>query len=364
MDESYYQIALKKLGGIGPTRARALVSYCGGVRQIFEASKKDMASIPGLSSRLVNQLNRDDAMRQTEDEMRFIERSAIDLYFYLNQDYPSRLKHCEDAPVLLYGLGKMQLNAPRVVSIVGTRNCTGYGERMTERLVDGLKGYGAMVVSGLAYGVDTQAHRASVSRGIQTVGVLGHSLDRVYPMQNEALVAQMKQNGGVLSEFEFGTKPDRENFPQRNRIVAGMADVTVVVETMVKGGSMITARLAAGYSRDVAAFPGATDAPYSSGCNHLIKTNIAALIEGIDDLAYLMGWEKDKKPSFVQKQLFVELTDEERQIYSLLEERQRESMDNLSLNAGLPISKTASILLELEFKGVVRSLPGKVFEIA
>ncbi|NQV53555.1 MAG: DNA-protecting protein DprA [Flavobacteriales bacterium] len=364
MEESYYQIALNKLEGVGSARARALVSHCGGVRQIFDTSKKDLAAIPGLSMRLVNRLNREEALRRAEDEMRVIQRDGIDVYFYLNDDYPSRLKHCEDGPVLLYGAGNMRLNPPRIVSIVGTRSCTAYGERMTERLVDGLEGYGALVVSGLAYGIDTLAHRASVARGMQTVGVLGHSLDRVYPAQNESLVAQMKQNGGVLSEFEFGTKPDRENFPQRNRIVAGMSDVTIVIETMVKGGSMITARMAAGYSRDVAAFPGATDAPYSSGCNHLIKTNIAALVEGIDDLAYLMGWEKDKKPSSMQKQLFVELTDVERQVFSVLEQRQRASIDNLSLDAGLPMSKTAAALLELEFKGVVRSLPGKVYEVA
>lgn len=364
MEESYYQIALKKLDGVGALRARALVSYCGGVRQIFEASKKELAAIPGVGSVVVDRFDRDAALKHAEEELKFVERANLDMYFYLDAKYPARLKHCEDGPILLYGSGAMDLNPPRVVSIVGTRRCTPYGERMTQRLIEGLGEYGVLVVSGLAYGIDTIAHRTSVGAGIQTVGVLGHSLDRIYPSQNTSLVAQMKEKGGVLSEFDSGTKPDRENFPQRNRVVAGMADVTVVVETMVKGGSMITARMASGYNRDVAAFPGATDAPYSSGCNQLIKSNVAALIEGVDDLAYLMGWEKDEQPKPTQKKLFVELTDVEQHVLGLLEKKQKESIDILSLEAGLPASKMASTLLELEFKGVVKSLPGKVYEVA
>ena len=353
--------------GVGGARARALVSYCGSVRQVFELKNRELAQIPGIGKQIVQNLNRQQAIRDAELEYEWVQKRDLDILFYTDPRFPSRLKHCEDAPVLLYGEGDMNLNQPTVVSIVGTRNHTSYGLGITEHLVAGLKDYGALVVSGLAYGIDTIAHRCAVQEGLQTVGVLGHSLDRIYPASNERLVQDMQRNGGVLSEFDCGTKPYRENFPQRNRIVAGMADVTVVVETMVKGGSMITARMAASYNRDVVAFPGVIDAPFSSGCNHLIKTNQAALIESVDDLAYLMGWEKcsEKKGMSVnQKQLFLELEGLEKEIYDHLSTKKKETLDDLSLSVGVPVSKATSALLGLEFKGVIRSLPGKVYEIA
>lgn len=266
----------------------------------------------------------------------------------------------------MYGRGSMDLSPARVVSIVGTRACTEYGERLTNQLVRELAHYDVTVVSGLALGIDTIAHRASLEHNIPTIGVLGHSLDRIYPASNRELVDRMMETGGVLSEFEFGTKPDRENFPQRNRIVAGMADVTVVIETKVKGGSMITAKLAHGYNRDVMAFPGGVDAPMSAGCNFLIKTNQASLIESIADLAYTMGWEKEEVRNQVapQKQLFVDLEPAEQEVYDVFENQRKVTVDDISLLCGMPMSKTSALLLNLEFKGVVRSLPGKVYELA
>lgn len=363
-DDILYRVGLKVLAGVGPSRAKKLVAYCGGVREFFETPKKALATVPGIGTATLNTLDRDGALRQAEKELEFVEKEGIRVLFYLDPGYPNRLRHCEDGPVVLYAKGNKDLNPLKVVSIVGTRSMTEYGRELTDKLVEGLKPHGCLIVSGLALGVDVCAHRAALRHGLPTAGVLGHSLDRIYPSQNRAIFRRMAEEGMLLSEFESGTKPDRENFPQRNRIVAGMADVTVVVETAVRGGSMITASLAAGYNRDVMAYPGPVHAIYSSGCNYLIKSNQAALIESVEDLEYIMGWERGEKPDkATQKQLFVELSEQERLIYDLLQLRQRETLDNLSLGSGLPVSKTSTLLLEMEFKGVVKALPGKVYGV-
>ncbi len=249
------------------------------------------------------------------------------------------------------------------MSIVGTRDFTDYGSKLTERLVEALQPYDPLIVSGLAYGVDTIAHRSAVQCGLQTVGVLGNSLDMIYPEANRSLAEKMLRNGGLLSEFESGTRPERVNFPQRNRVVAGMSDVTIVIESGVKGGSMITARLAAGYNRDVAAFPGPIDAPFSAGCNYLIKTNQAALIESCEDLIYLMGWQKEQTSKTSQKKLFVDLDPEEKKVLEIFKDNQKQSLDSLSLKCDWTVSKTSTLLLELEFKGVIKSLPGKMYAL-
>jgi DNA processing protein len=363
VEEPIYQIALKLLDGVGPQRARRLVSYCGGVRELFEATKGELRTVPGVGNGVVRTLDFGAALKKAEEAMKVIEQQGWHIYFYLNEDYPTRLKHCNDAPVVLYGLGHMDLNPMRMVSIVGTRNNSAQSQRQTEALVDGLAAYGASVTSGLALGIDTVAHRASLKAGIPTIGVLGSSLERVYPSSNQGLAKRMQASGGLLSEFEFGTQPDRENFPQRNRVVAGMSDVTVVIETKVKGGSMITARMALGYNRDVAAFPGRADDEHMAGCNQLIKQNVAALIEHADDLAYVMGWEKETPSAPTQRSLFIELDEDETRLRAVLEVQKKASIDQLSLDSGLSMSKTASSLLSMEFKGAVKSLPGKWFEL-
>jgi len=302
-------------------------------------------------------------MRLAEEELRFLEKKQLKTVFFLDDEYPNRLRYCDDGPVLLYSKGNMDLNKPYSVSIVGTRDCTEYGSRITERLVEELRPYDPLIVSGLAYGIDTISHRSAIHQGLQTVGVLGNSLDRIYPNSNRSLAEKMLENGGLLSEFESGTQPDRMNFPQRNRIVAGMSDVTIVVESGVKGGSMITARLATSYNRDVAAFPGPIDAPFSAGCNYLIKTNQAALIESCADLIYLMGWQKEESTHSPQKQLFVELNEEEQKLFEALKDNKKQSLDNLSLKCDWTVSKTSTILLELEFKGLIKTLPGKMYAV-
>lgn len=360
-----YQIALKNLVGVGPSRAKMLVSYCGGCKEVFEISEEALRNIPGISSKAFGQLDRDEALRVAEKECEFVERAQIQPLFFLDEAYPRRLKHCNDGPILLYTQGKMNLNVPKVVSIVGTRRATEYGLRFVEQLVRDLVPHNPLVVSGLAYGIDVAAHRAALDNGLQTVGVLGNSLDRVYPNLHLQLAEKMKANGGLISEFESGTKPDRENFPQRNRIVAGMTDVCIVVESAKRGGSMITAFQAADYNRDVMALPGKVGAEFSAGCNFLIKSQRAHMIESIKDLEYTMGWEVEAKSKpAAQKQLFVELNPQEQQLYDLLKANQKESLDNISLGAGIPVSQASTLLLELEFKGVVKSLPGKIYSLA
>lgn len=357
----FYQIALKKLTGVGSARAKKLVSYCGGVEQVFNATKKDLMDIPGIGMALINKLDPDKAFEQAEREIKFIEKNKIKPLFYLDKAYPKRLLHCEDGPLMIYSKGEFDANVSKSVAIIGTRNCTDYGKRQVEKLVAGLAKYDCLIVSGLAYGIDVLAHRAAMHHNLQTIGVLGHGLDRIYPPENESTAKKMLANGGVFAEFESETRPDRENFPQRNRIVAGMVDAVIVVETANKGGSMITAKLAAGYNRDVFAFPGPVDAPFSEGCNHLIKSHQANLIEGVKDLEYLLGWdiEESKKP--VQKQLFVNLNEDEQIVFDLLNKQAKTSLDNLSIAAEMPTSKVSMLLLELEFKGLVQSMPGKMF---
>lgn len=308
-------------------------------------------------------LHRDEALRMAEDELKALEKLGLNVLFYTDKAFPNRLKHAEDSPVLMYTKGKMSLNVPKVIGIVGTRNATEAGVAATEKLVRELKPHNPLIVSGLAYGIDTVAHRAAVENGLQTTAVLGNSLDRIYPATNKSLAHKMLENGGLISEFETGTKPDRENFPQRNRIVAGMVDALVVVETAVKGGSMITADLAHGYNRDVFAFPGRVSDKFSSGCNFLIKSNKAALIEDVKDIEYQLNWDAEKKNKAVQKQLFQELAPEEKVIFDQLNGQDKVSLDLISVSSGMSVSKTSTLLLEMEFKGLVKSLPGKHYAL-
>ncbi len=363
-DPRLLQLALKMLDGIGPMRSKRLVSYCGGVEAAFGESLKNIAKIPGFGEITARKLNRDGALREAEAELKKVDELGVRLLFYLDPQYPQRLLQCDDGPVLLYTKGEMDLNPPKSLAIVGTRNASDYGKDAVEKLVSGLVPHGAMIVSGLAYGIDIAAHKAAVQKGLPTVGVLGNSLDRIYPQVHRSTAERMLENGGLISEFAIGTKPDRENFPQRNRIVAGLVDAIVVVETAVKGGSMITANLGSGYSRDILAFPGRTSDPYSGGCNWLIKTNRAALIEGIEDLEYVLGWERGESSVPEQTKMFEALSDAEQKVYDHLQHKGKCSLDDLSAETGFSISRTSTLLLEMEFKGAVKSLPGKHYLLA
>ncbi|HJN06747.1 MAG TPA: DNA-processing protein DprA, partial [Bacteroidales bacterium] len=322
-----YQISLTLIPGIGDIVGKKLIAYCGGVEAVFKENKNALMKIPGIGSSTVNSIISQKVLHKAESEISFIEKNNIKALFYTDPDYPARLLNCEDGPLLLYYKGNADLNVPRVIGFVGTRKATNEGKVNCERMIKGLSSKGVLVVSGLAYGIDSYSHKAALDDGLQTVAVLGHGLDRIYPSQNKKLAAKMIDNGGLLTEFLTKTNPDRENFPKRNRIVAGMCDAILVVESGIRGGAMITAGLANSYNRDVFAVPGRVNDEYSKGCNMLIKSTRAALAETEKDIAYIMGWDDIKVDVKEQRDLFLQLTQTQKLVYDIIEETKEISID-------------------------------------
>jgi DNA processing protein len=319
--------------------------------------------VQGMSLNRAVAISSFNGFERVEKEFAFAEKNGIDIFSFQDDAYPKRLNHCPDAPVVLFKRGPADLSAQRMVSIVGTRKVTDYGKKLTRELVESMLPYGITVVSGLAYGVDIMAHRACLELGLPTVGVMGHGHDKMYPESHTKYAKEMLENGALLTEFKTGTKPDRENFPKRNRIVAGMTDATIVVESGVSGGSIITAKLANGYNRDVFAIPGSIYSDKSEGCNRLIKSHQAALLESAKDLEYIMGWAKKEKAKNVQTKIFVDLKEEEELILEVMREKGKIQIDSLSLETELTMSQAMVHLLNLELNGLVRSLPGKRYEV-
>lgn len=358
-DQLLYQIALTLVPGVGDVNGKKLIAYCGGAEAVFKEKRSGLEKIPGIGKTTVKSIISNGVLSKAEDEIRYINKNNIQPLFYLDKNYPKRLQHCADSPMMLYFKGDTKFNDLRMVGVVGTRNASEYGKRMCEQLIEELAQDGVMIVSGLAYGIDTYAHRAALKFGLQTVGVLGHGLDRIYPDVNTNIAERMLQQGGLLTEFLSGTSPDRENFPKRNRIVAGMIDALIVVESAKRGGALITADIANSYNRDVFAFPGRIGDQYSEGCNFLIRTNRAALIENAANLRYLMGWEKESPKRGIQTKLFRAFTEEEQIVLSAFEGENECNIDALLMHTNLPSSKLAAVLLTLEFDGVLIALPGK-----
>ncbi len=356
-----YKIALTKIPGVGPVTARNLVSYCGGLEEIFRTSRKKLMKIPGIGPLIADKILKKDIFVQAERELTFVEKQHIRPLFFLDKDYPERLKPYQNSPVILYYKGNCDLNARRIVAIIGTRKPDLQGRMLCESFVEDLAVYDVMVVSGLAYGIDAVAHRACVSSGVPTVGVLGHGLKRLYPAVHKKLAMEMLECGGLLTEYSSNTPPDREHFPMRNRIVAGLCDALIVVQTAKRGGSIISVEFATRYNKDVFAFPGRVGDENHAGCNHLIKSHKAALIESVADLAYVMRWEKKNKEKAVQQELFTTLSQKERSLVGLFRKYEEISIDKLSYTSGMEIGEIAALLLSLEFKGVVKPLPGKRF---
>jgi len=362
-----YQIALTLIPGVGPVNSKNLLSYCGSVEAVFNSSKAKLLKVPGIGKKTIESIQQSKALLETaEAEVNFIQQNKIEPIFYTDATYPIRLKQCADGPLMLYKKGEANLNAERMIAIVGTRRVTSYGKQMCKQLVEQLKQYNVTIVSGLAYGVDFHAHKNACENDITNIATLGHGLDRIYPAANKPLAQKIQQNGCLLSEFLSGTNPDRENFPKRNRIVAGMCDATIVVETAQKGGAVITAYIAQSYNRDVFAIPGKVGDTVSEGCNNLIKKNIAGLIESAEDLSYQLGWElktKSKKSSH-QKVLLLNLSEKEQLIYDLLKEHQAGlNVDQISLKKEISLSQVTSTLLSLELQNVVEVLPGNLYRL-
>ena len=360
-----YNLALSFVKNLGPVAAKSLIAYLGSAEEAFKASSAKMMKVPGIGERKVAKWDFEEALKMADKELAFAEKQGIEIIFYTDVRYPKRLKNCADSPILLYAKGKMELNPPKVISIVGTRNATDYGRQLCRQLVEELQQYKVLIVSGLALGIDVAAHKECLKLNMPTVGVLGHGLDRLYPSQNRSTAEKMLENGGLLSEYPSGTAPDRENFPQRNRIVAGIADATVVIEASLKGGALITAEIANSYNRDVFAFPGRLGDDFSEGCNFLIRNNKAALLTCMADLAFSLGWEKtDESKPAEQFMLPLDLTNEEQLIFNILRQHKAPlAIDELTIKANIPMSLLAMNLLNMEMQGFIRSLPGKTYLI-
>lgn len=358
------QIALTQIKGVGPKTGRILLDFFGSPTDIFHATRADLHNIPGLSQATIDAILAKDCIQKAEEELNFLEKNQAKALWIKDPDYPTLLKQCDDAPLILYTKGQSNQNTQKNVSIVGTRNATPYGKRLCEDLISALQGMDIQIISGLAHGIDSYAHQAALRNNIPTIGVLGHGLQMVYPAANRDLATQMTYNGALLTEFSSTTKPERMHFPARNRIIAGMSDVTIVIEAAIKGGALITAEIANGYHRDVCAFPGAVGQTYSEGCNYLIKTNRAHLIRHADDLIYIMGWEQVTQTKNIQLSLpTITLSPDAQKVYTFLKTKEHAQLDDIAHAVQYPISKLALILLQMEMDGQIISLPGKRYQI-
>ncbi len=360
-----YQIALSLIPNIGAITAKKLIAYAGSAEQIFCQRKNLLQKIPGIGIFLAEQIinNRTEALEKAEEELTFIEKYKINVCSYLNKSYPQRLKECEDGPIVFYYKGDTNWNKAKILSIVGTRNATSYGKETCEEIIKNLtqRGHNITFVSGLAYGVDICAHRAALNNQQETIAVLGHGLQTMYPSAHTNTAKQIIEKGALITEFSSNSKPDRNNFVRRNRIIAGLADATLVIESAVKGGALITADIANSYNREVFAIPGRCLEKYSAGCNNLIKTNKAALVESAEDIENYMGW--DQKEKITQPKLFITLSEEEQKIADILAKNDILPIDLICRETKFPINKVSALLLNMEFGGVIKSLPGKQFKL-
>nr|WP_319270277.1 DNA-processing protein DprA [uncultured Draconibacterium sp.] len=360
-----YKVALSMLPNIGGILARNLVAYIGSAEGVFSQSAKALTKVPGIGELYARQIKKSNVLPKAEQELEYIDKNGIDIHFYTDKTYPRRLKSCVDAPLIIYTKGKMNLDAERVISVVGTRNATEYGKSIVSDLCREFaeRKYNILIVSGLAYGIDIQAHRSALKYDLPTVGVIAHGLDMLYPAIHKQTALKMQKSGGIVTDFPSNSKIDPANFVKRNRIIAGLADATIVVESAKKGGSLITAEIASSYNRDVYAFPGRSGDTYSKGCNQLIRNNQATLIEGIEDLEYFMGWEKTDKVEAIQSSLFIDLNPEEERVVDLLKEKGELFIDQISAEIKLPVSRVSAMLLNLEFKNLLVALPGKMYKL-
>lgn len=365
--ELLYQLALTLIPNIGPVQAKILLQHCN-AEEIFHAKKTFLEKIEGIGPVRAAAIVAFKDFSQAEEEIKFIEKYKIKPLFLTDTAYPKRLLNCYDSPTLLFYKGEADLNAPKIVAIIGTRSHTDYAKQVSEKLVKELTEQNITVVSGLAFGVDGIAHKASIKNGLPTIGVLAHGLDQIYPAEHAGLAKDMiKHNGGLLTEFRSKSKPDKHNFPTRNRIVAGMSDATIVIETGLKGGSMITAELANSYNKDVFAIPGKVTDLKSSGCNYLIKNNKAMLLTDAAELIQVMQWEdkaKSKKEKRSQRELFIEMTSEEKIVVDILKEKETVHIDEINGKSGLSSSAVAGAMLNLELQGVISSKPGKMYSLS
>ncbi|MDR2681107.1 MAG: DNA-processing protein DprA [Tannerella sp.] len=364
--ESLYLVGLTVLKGVGDVLARHLLQYFGSAEEIFKAKRQSLEKVPGIGGYTAEQIEtaRAEALKRAEKELVFVDKNKISLYACTDDNYPERLRECQDAPVVFYYKGTADVNAAKIISVVGTRRITGYGREWTEALMTDLAGMfpDIVIVSGLAYGVDVCAHRNALKNNLHTIGVLAHGLDRIYPAAHRNTAVEMLDRGGLLTEFMSGTNPDRENFLRRNRLIAGLSDATIVVESAEKGGSLVTADIAFSYGRDVYACPGRVKDEYSAGCNRLIQMNKAGLIGSARDLVMSLCWDVDANVASRQYALpFTEKPDHP--VIRLLTDKGEFHINQLALEMNLPVHELMPVLFELELGGHIKALPGGVYKL-
>lgn len=369
--EILYTMMLTRVPHLNAATQRQLLLELGSATAVFENRKNMAAVLPEASPRLTEALaDMESLLPRAEEELAFAQNKRVRCLCYNDTDYPARMRECPDAPVLLYYRGTADLNTAHVLNMVGTRHCTEYGRDVCRRFLADLGRLclEALVISGLAYGIDIESHRQALHNGLETVGVLAHGLDQIYPRMHRDTAAEMTRHGGLLTEFMSRTNADKVNFIRRNRIVAGLADATVVIESAEKGGSLITADIAESYHRDVFAVPGRICDPYSTGCNNLIRDNRAVILSNAEDFVQAMGWRAARKngkenPTPVQRELFPELTADEQAIVAHMTGYDRKPINQLAVETNFPIHKVSALLLGLEMKGVVKPLNGGMFRL-
>ncbi len=356
-------LALQRVPGLGDTLSKKLLNAVGSAQQIFSENPRSLLKIEGMGNMRIKGLKDKQVLSFAEQELKFIQEHNLEVHHFKGPSYPERLKQCLDAPILLFSKGNINLNNSRVLSIVGTRNATSYGVRFCERLIHELRAVNPIIVSGFAYGIDITAQKAAQRNGLQTIGCLAHGFNTIYPKKHRRYMPLIEDFGGFITEFWSDDPFDRKNFLKRNRIIAGMSEATVVIESAEKGGSLVTADIANSYHRDVFAVPGRSSDVQSKGCNHLIKSHQAQMITSASDLIYHLGWEQEKIKTTAQLSLFQNLSEEEHRIVKCIGNESRKHLDEISIKCELPTFRTAALLLDMELKGLVIPLPGKFFKI-
>ncbi|WMN12618.1 DNA-processing protein DprA [Marivirga salinae] len=360
-------LSLHLIPKIGNITVKSLISHCGSAQAVLDLPESKLLKIPGIGQKTIDNIKSREITDYAEQEFAKAEKQGVKIISYLDKDYPFRLKQIPDAPILIYTKGQFPIDRKQpTVAVVGTRNATPYGKKLTEEMIEKLSPLKPIILSGLAYGIDIHAHRAALKHQLSTYAVMGSGIDVIYPSAHQSTAMEMQKNGGIISEQAFGAKPDAFNFPARNRIIAGMADLVIVVEAAKKGGALITAELANSYDREVGAFPGRIGDTYSEGCNKLIKQHKAHLVETADDVLYIMNWELENQAAIKQKVLDLSSLNEEEQsvMNTLLQNNKELSIDILSIKSQINLNQLAGILLNLEMQGIIKSLPGKRYQVA
>jgi DNA processing protein len=363
-NELLYTLALQRVVNLGDISAKKLLHKIGSAEAIFTEKKSHLLKVDGVGNFKLKNINKKTHLIEAEKEIKFIEKNNISFSYFMDEKYPTHLKNCIDGPILIFSKGNIRLHNKKILSIVGTRKITTYGKLFCENLIEELTPLHPVIVSGYAYGVDIMAHKTSIKQKLQTVACLAHGMNQTYPKAHGKYNEQVLENGGFITEFWSNDAFDRTNFLRRNRIIAGLSEATIVIESAEKGGSLVTADIANSYHREVFAVPGRSTDSQSQGCNNLIKTQQAHLLHSAADIIYHLGWqikEANLKPK--QTSLFVELTTEEKTIYNILKENKSELLDAIAIKAQRPTYKVATLLLDLELKGLVQPLPGKVFKL-